>query len=144
MRKFYDSTDIANDVMKSLAARFDNYDFSSIDSLRAFLIHAAEQKVIDEYRKVHAQKRDVNRERPIYGGEDGFYRQLIDGSPTPSQLAVATEEKERLLGAQNGEGQKILEMKFAGHSSSEVARETGLHLRKVERFIESLRGKCRL
>src|SRR5271154_4321440 len=64
MRKIYDSTDIANDVMKSLAAKFHNFDFSSIDGLRAFLIRAAEQKVIDGYRKNHAQKRDLDRDRP--------------------------------------------------------------------------------
>src|SRR5262249_38912242 len=61
MRNLYDSTDIANEVMKSLAAKFNHFDFSSIDGLRAFLIRAAEQKVVDGYRRGHAQKRDIGR-----------------------------------------------------------------------------------
>ena len=45
MRKIYDSTDIANEVMKSLAAKFDHFNFSSVDGLRAFLIRV--QKTVD-------------------------------------------------------------------------------------------------
>src|SRR5579864_5278284 len=62
MRSLYDSADFASDVWKSLAAKFDRFDFPSIDSLLAFLKQAAEQKVIDEYRRRHAQKRDIDLE----------------------------------------------------------------------------------
>src|SRR6185312_12773814 len=65
MRSLYDSTDFASDVMKSVAANFDQLQFPSIDSLMAFLAHVAEQKVIDEYRRRHTLKRDMTRERPI-------------------------------------------------------------------------------
>ena len=143
MRKIYDSTDIANEVMKSLAAKFDHFDFSSIDGLRAFLIRAAEQKVVDGYRRGHAMKRDINRDRALGTvGPMGFEPE--DSSPTPSQVAVATEEVENLLDGQSGVDRTILELKLQGHSNSEVARATGWHLRKVERFLEKLRGTFRL
>src|SRR3954468_23874305 len=80
LRKLYDSTDIANEVMKSLAAKFDNFDFSSIDGLRAFLIRAAEQKVVDGYRRGHAQKRDVTRDRPIHAVDNTPGWEIADGS----------------------------------------------------------------
>jgi len=144
MRKLYDSTDIANEVMKSLAAKFDNFDFSSIDGLRAFLIHAAEQKVVDGYRRGHARKRDVTRDRPIHGGENAVGWEIADESPTASQVAVASEEVENLLEAQSGESRTILELKIQGLSNSEVARETGWHLRKVERFLANLRATLRI
>ncbi len=145
MRRFYDSTDIANEVMKSLAAKFDRFDFSSVDGLRAFLIHAAEQKVIDGHRRGHAQKRDVGRDRPMGGGGDGAVAwELVDGSPTASQVAVATEEEELLLGGQSGEQREVLALKLQGFTNSEVARETGWNLRRVERFLGRLRGTCRL
>ncbi len=51
MRSLFDSTDFASDVMKSLAANAGRLDFPSFDSLMAFLVQVAEQKVIDEYRK---------------------------------------------------------------------------------------------
>ncbi len=144
MRKIYDSTDIANEVMKSLAAKFHHFDFSSIGGLRAYLIHAAEQKVVDGYRRGHAQKRDLGRDRPLAAGDPSGGWDLADDSPTASQLAVASEEQELLLEGQTGPSRTVLELKLQGMSNSEVARETGWHLRKIERFLEKLRGTCRL
>ncbi|WP_435007905.1 RNA polymerase sigma factor [Tundrisphaera lichenicola] len=144
MRKFADSTDIANEVMKSLAAKFNHFDFSSVAGLRAFLIHAAEQKVVDGHRWGHAQKRDFSRDRPLEGGAYANGWELADDSPTASQVAVATEEEENLLEAQSGERRRILELKRDGLTNSEVARETGWKLRRVERFLEKLRGSCRI
>ena len=72
MRSLYDSTDFANDAMENLAANLDQLEFPSVNSLIAFLAQVAEQKVIDEYRRQHTLKRDVTRERPIFGnGPDG-------------------------------------------------------------------------
>jgi len=144
MRKLYDSTDIANEVMKSLAAKFDRFDFSSIDGLRAFLIHAAEQKVADGYRRGLAEKRDMTRDRPLHSGDEAVAWELADVSPTASQVAVASEEEEILLEGHSGEHRRVLELKIEGLSNSDVARETGWKLRKVERFLERLRGTLRL
>src|SRR3954470_17660799 len=65
MRSLYDSMDFASDVIKSLAANLDRLDFPSLGSLIAFLAQAAEQKVIDEYRRRHTLKRDITRERAL-------------------------------------------------------------------------------
>jgi len=35
-------------------------------------------------------------------------------------------------------------LKMQGVSNNEVSKATGWHLRKVERFLERLRGTCRL
>ncbi len=143
MRKIYDSTDIANDVMHSLAAKFDRFDFSSIDGLRAFLVRAAEQKVVDGYRHDYAMKRDIGRNRALAAeGTGGF--EPTDSSPTASQVAVASEEADLLLEGQRGVDRTVLELKLKGHSNSEVSQATGWHLRKIERFLEKLRGTCRL
>ncbi len=143
MRKIYDSTDIANDVMKSLAAKFDHFDFSTIDGLRAFLIRAAEQKVVNGYRRGHAQKRDLDRDRALAANGPGGF-EPTDSSPTASQVAVATEQAEFLLDGRSGVDRTILQLKIEGHSNREVAEATGWHLRKIERFLEKLRGTCRL
>jgi len=143
MRKICDSTDIANDVMKSLAEKFDNFDFSSIDGLTAFLIRAAKQKLVDGHRRGYALKRDLGRDRPLGSHEPGAF-EPTDSSPTASQVAVASEEEGILLASQSGEGRKVLEMKLQGHTNSDVARLTGWHPRRVERFLEKLRGICRL
>ena len=143
LRKIYDSTDIANEVMKSLAAKFHNFDFSSMTGLRAFLIKAAQQKMVDEYRYGHAQKRDLGRDCALHSG--GLQNwEPVDSSPTPSQLAVASEQERILLEQQSGESRTVLELKILGESNKEVARSTGWHIRKVERFLQNLRGTWRI
>src|SRR5262245_3654697 len=140
MRSLYDSTDFASDVMKSLAAQFDQLEFPSIDSLMAFLAHVAEQKVIDEYRRRHTLKRDVTRERPIWPNDAEFGPvQLPSDEPTASQLAVANEFQERLLSRTDDEtGRTIIKLKQLGHSTSDIAEQVGWNIRKVQRFLKDL------
>jgi DNA-directed RNA polymerase specialized sigma24 family protein len=104
---------------------------------------AAKQKMVDEYRHVHAMKRDVNRDRAFPVGDRETW-EPVDSSPTPSQVAVATEEEKILLEGQSGEARTVLELKLRGHSNSEVAQDTGWHIRKIERFLQNLRGTWRL
>jgi RNA polymerase sigma factor (sigma-70 family) len=140
MRSLYDSTDFASDVMKSLAANFDQLQFPSIDSLLAFLAHVAEQKVIDEYRRRHTLKRDITRERPILAGEaDSGPVQLPSDDPTPSQLAQANEAHEQLLSRADEMGRTIIELKHQGYKNVEIADRTGWNIRKVQRYLENLR-----
>jgi RNA polymerase sigma factor (sigma-70 family) len=139
MRSLYDSTDFASDVMKSLAAQFDQLEFPSIDSLMSFLAHVAEQKVIDEYRRRHTLKRDITRERPISASdaETGFV-QLWSGGPTASQLAQANEIHERILAGLDETERTIIELKEQGYSTGDIAERTGWNIRKVQRFLKTL------
>ena len=89
-----------------------------------------------------ALKRDVTRDCALAANGSGGYEPKAC-SPTASQLAVASEEEAILLEGQSGVDRTILELKIQGHSNSDVARATGWHLRKVERFLEKLRGTCR-
>lgn len=144
LRSLYDSTDIANEVMKSLAAKFDRLDVDSIRGLRAYLIRAAESKVADGYRHGHAMKRDIARTQASYPGDDIGQLEVLDRGPTASQIAVATEREENLLKDQEGERRSVVAMKIEGFSNTEVSQSTGWHIRKVERFLERLKGTCRL
>ena len=140
MRSLYDSTDFASDVMKSLAANAGRLDFQSFESLMAFLVRVAEQKVIDEYRKNHAQKRDLDRQRRLSpDGVDGPRPLgLASGDPTASEVAQAGEAQERLMAGQSEPERKAIELKQLGYSNSEIAEETGWHPRKVQRFFKNL------
>src|SRR3954452_8396285 len=62
MRSLYDSTDFVGDVWKSLAEKPEKFDLPTLRELVAFLSTAAERKVIDEHRRLHALKNDVGRE----------------------------------------------------------------------------------
>jgi RNA polymerase sigma factor (sigma-70 family) len=139
MRSLYDSTDFASDVMKSLAANIGQYHFASIESLLAFLAHVAEQKVIDEYRRRHTQKRDITRERAILdGGPDSTPVQVPSDEPTASQLAQANEFQERLLAHRDETERTIIELKQQGYTTADIADRTGWNIRKVQRFLKDL------
>lgn len=138
MRRHIDSTDIANEVINSLAVRFGDFDFDSMGDLRRFVVHAAQQKVVDHYRHVHAQKRDVGRDR-AFVAEDGVTPWEPPGSsPTPSQVAVAVEEERQLLDNQSGDAREVLELRIQGYSNGEVAEKVGWSRRTVERFLQKL------
>jgi len=139
MRSLYDSTDFASDVMKSLAANLNQLTFPTVEHLIAFLIHVAEQKVIDEHRRRHTLKRDVSRERPMYGVEaDAAPVQIESDEPTASQLAQANETEELLLDRQNEVEKAIIQLRREGHDNGAIADRTGWNIRKVQRFLKDL------
>ena len=69
---------------------------------------------------------------------------LVVAEAVAEPVAVASEEEEILLDGQRGENRTVLELKLKGFSNSEVSRSTGWHIRKIERFLEKLRGTWRL
>jgi RNA polymerase sigma factor (sigma-70 family) len=140
MRSLYDSTDFASDVMKSLAAHFDRLEFPSIDSLMAFLAHVAEQKVIDEWRRRNAQKRNWTLERPIWSNDpESGPVQLPSDDPTASQLAQANELQERIQSCTEDETERtIIELKRLGYNTSDIAEQVKWNIRKVQRFLKDL------
>jgi RNA polymerase sigma-70 factor (ECF subfamily) len=140
MRSLYDSTDFVSDVMKSLAANLDRLDFPSLGSLIAFLAQAAEQKVIDEYRRRHTLKRDITRERALVAanGTDVKSLALASADPTASQVAQASEVRERLLAGQDESERTVIELRRMGYTNVEIAEQTGWNIRKVQRFLKEL------
>jgi RNA polymerase sigma-70 factor (ECF subfamily) len=140
MRSLYDSTDFVSDVMKSLAANLDRLDFPSLGSLIAFLAQAAEQKVIDEYRRRHTLKRDITRDRALVAanGTDVMPLALASCDPTASQVAQASEIRERLLAGQDELERTVIELRRLGYTNVEIAERTGWNIRKVQRFLKDL------
>ncbi len=140
MRSLYDSADFASDVMKSLAANAERLDFESFESLVAFLSKVAEQKVIDEYRRVHAQKRDIDREERLESGDEEGDRPIgyASGDPTASQFALAREAQEGLLYGKSGTERRAIQWKEEGYTTEEIASKTGWGKRKVQRFFQAL------
>ncbi len=139
MRSLYDSTDFANDAMENLAANLDQLEFSSVNSLIAFLARVAEQKVIDEYRRQHTLKRDLSRVLPLgVIAADAGPVQLESDEPTASQLAQANETHERLMARDDATERDIIELRNQGYSNSDIAERTGWNIRRVQRFLKDL------
>jgi len=140
LRSVYDSTDFANDAIKILTANVNRLDFPTIDSLLAFLTHVAEQRVLDEYRRMHSKKRDRTRQRPLVTDNQSseFEIPVASPDPTPSQLAQARETHELLMSELDEEKRMIINLRCDGFSNAEVADQTGWHVRRVQRFLKYL------
>ena len=140
MRSLYDSTDFAGDVWKSLVAKADRFDFPTLDHLLRFLAKAAEQKIIDEHRRLHAQKNDVGRERPLEAAtaEGSLGRALASPDPTPSKVAVAGEVLERLRDGCSDVEREVIDLRLRNYPNAEIAPRVGWDLRKVQRFLKDL------
>jgi RNA polymerase sigma factor (sigma-70 family) len=137
MRSLYDSTDFANEAMERLASNPDVLEFPSLGSLVAFLADVAEKKVIDEYRRQHTQKNDVERERPMAEHDSGRFP-LRSDDPSASQLAQANECHERLLASRDDTERVIIELRQQGYNNRDIAEQTGWNIRKVQRFLKDL------
>jgi RNA polymerase sigma factor (sigma-70 family) len=140
MRSRFDSADFVNDVWKSLAAKSDRFDFPTLASLVRFLEDAAQQKFVDEWRRLNTQKRDVGRERRLDGlAGEGIAYEPPSHDPTPSQFVQEHETRQRLLAAGRSEAERrIIELRNLGYSNEEISRETGWSLRAVQRFLKKL------
>ncbi len=140
LRSLYDSTDFAGDVWKSLVAKADRFDFPTLGHLLSFLAKAAEQKVIDEHRRLHARKNDVGRDRPMeLATADGAEpRALASPDPTPSKVAVAGEVLELLRDGCSEVEREVIDLRLRNYPNAEIAPRVGWDLRKVQRFLKDL------
>jgi len=138
MRRYVDSTDIANDVFGELVEKAARFHFETIEEVRAFLYEAAYQRVVDEERRRRTKKRDTTRERPMPVGDDPW--ELSSGEPTPSEIAVGKEEGERISEAAGGETERqVVGLRMSGHNNQEISEVTGWPVRKLQRLVERLR-----
>ena len=138
LRSLYDSTDIASDVWKSLATKNDRFEFDSVDQLMAFLVQAAEQRVIDEYRRMHAQKRREDRKRSINQVDGNLGYEPTAQGATPSQHAQAKEAVKLISSGANPEIEVLLDRKMMGDSNEEAAAYMHWTVRKVQRVLKDL------
>lgn len=140
MASLYDSTDFASAVWQSLLEQLDRFEFQSIEALQHFLVMKAESKVIDEYRKHHAQKRGSGRVGRLEGDgeEPGTGSAAVSKDPTPSQVALGNESWERLRDGADQQRLLVLEMARDGYANVEIAERLGWSLRKVQRELQKL------
>ena len=63
---------------------------------------------------------------------------LASADPTASQVAQASEARERLLAGQDELERSVIEFKRLGYTNVEIAEQTGWNIRKVQRFLKDL------
>lgn len=139
LRPKFDSQDFVQAVWASFFAVLPEREaFDRPEELIAFLADLAQNKVIDAVRqRMMSQKRDINREEPLDPGKASHARR----QPSPSDIAIAREEWQRLLDQQPAHHQRMLEMLRAGHGYLEVARELGVNERTIRRIVGQLASR---
>lgn len=144
MQSKYDSLDFEQMVWASF---FRNpreiRSFKNPDDLFRYLAGVARHKVIQEYRRrLRSQKYDVKREQPLLDS-DAESDPVESMDMTPSQVAMAREEWERLVDGQPKRVQEIIQMRIGGATYVEISEKLGINERTVRRVIDRLTRSSR-
>lgn len=139
LRSHVDSQDFAQDVWASFFRQLpDAGQFDSPDALFGFLTRMARNKVIDEYKRLHRQVRDVERDisHGVFLDKD---ERIDENEPTPSQLIAAEDLVDGLAANDSPESYRIVRMRREGLTDVEIAAREETSTRSVRRVIKHIK-----
>ena len=143
LRAKFDSVDVFQSVCGDVLVAFrqGGMRFTTVAQLRAFLIKATRNRFIDRVRQ---HRTAVRLERPLYldgaGGDAARASAATSPSPQPrpSESAAAEELWDRLLALCPPEHHRLLALRRAGASASEIAARVQIHEGSVRRILREL------
>ncbi len=133
--------DFAQDAWASfLHLPAERYTFKDPKELVSFLVRLAHRKIIDAFRQRQqtAKHNDRDVEELRLPTEDDPGNEPAGPHPTPSQLAIAEEEWQRLLQDLPPKVRMALWMLRQGHSQREIADCLGVPPRMIHRVLQKL------
>ncbi len=135
LRAKFDSVDVVQSVWADVLEGFRQagWRFADANHLRAFLIKATRNRLIDRFRQ-HQRALEVERPLPAGDAED------IPASrqPRPSEIAQADELWQQMLALCPPAHRGLLQLKRQGLPLAEIAARTGLHESSVRRILYDL------
>lgn len=144
LRRVLDTSDVCQSILASFFVRaaMGQYELDQPDQLLKLLARMAHNKVIDQARKHHAERRAVGRVEGMPADE----RDVAGTDPTPSRQVALVEilqkvranlsEDERRLADQRADGREWLEIAAAEGGSPEALRKR--LARAVDRVAQQL------
>ena len=123
LNRAFDSVDVTQSVFTSffLRAAIGEYELERPDQLARLLVTMARNRLVSRARRERRQVRDVRR----LASEPGVLEQVVDGQPSPSEIASRKELLDLLKKALTDEELQILDLRTAGLSWDEVATRLG-------------------
>jgi RNA polymerase sigma factor (sigma-70 family) len=138
LRSQYDSADLQQAVWASFfAISVDRRVFQGPDELVDFLCGIAANKAVQLFRqRMQTRRRNINRELPL--AEVDPIHEADVRQRTPSQLALAGEDWQRLLQEQSPVVREMLGLLREGYSYREIGARVGLHPKAIQRHLRRL------
>ncbi len=93
IREYESTSDLVQSVCRQVLETAPEFEFRGEPEFRAWLFTAASNKIRERARALGAKKRD--RDREVHG-DDGVLEAYGAILPTPSQIAIGHEQRERL------------------------------------------------
>lgn len=137
MRVLYNTDDCLQSVWGSVFADPDRLDrIESPQHLTKYLAKIAANKLIDEDRRLRAQKNDIYRECALPGSDTADRFGLANDDPTPSQQVANEDEFQERTKELPTRQRTVLELNRQGYTSEEIAEQTEYSGRGIRRIIE--------
>ena len=135
-----DPEDVLQSAFRTFFTRVrnDQFTFEHEDDLFKLLIRLTVHKTLRQIAFHRAAKR--NPEVEAGHGSDAYemLQQLAADGPTPEVEISLIDEFERFLKELPEFDRKVLELRLAGHSTTEIAEQLGSYDRKIRRVIERI------
>ena len=131
LRSKLDSMDILQSVWADLLDSFRDarWHFDDRRHLKAFLVRAAKNRLIDRQRQY---RRVLGSEQPLAGSPSA---DVEANDPRPSEVAQGRELWERILAQCSPPHREILNLRRQGFSLEEIAERTGFHKGSIRRIL---------
>lgn len=123
LRRVVDSLDICQSVFAKFFVQLSAgaIELDNPQQLRALLLTMARNRLYDEVRREHAERRDARRARSDSATLDA----VGDSADSPSQIVAADELLGAVRAQLSAEDQYLIDQKFSGRQWSELAQELG-------------------
>jgi RNA polymerase sigma factor (sigma-70 family) len=140
LRSKFDSSDFVQAVWASFfALQPREFRFDSPEELVGFLVNLARNKVVDTVRqRLASLKYDVHREQSLDDSRAVRREEIVAHQPTPSQIAVAKEQWDRLLQQTPAHHRQILDLLRQGNTHLEIAHKLGMDEKTIRRLIRRI------
>jgi RNA polymerase sigma-70 factor (ECF subfamily) len=135
LRAKLDSMDLVQSVWVDVLVGFrrGHWHFADRTQLRAFLVRAAKNRLIDRCRQ---HRRALERERPLADARPESLPGTTD--PRPSEIVRGQELWEEMVRVCPPAHRELLRLKRQGLTLAEIAERTGLHEGSVRRILYTL------
>ncbi len=145
LRGQLDSGDLIQSLFRSLLTAPEGRatGFEDAGRFRGYLAGMVRLKVLEQYRHRTRRKYDLKREEGLYvrRGDRDEPRPLSAAGPSPSQVALAAEQLDRLCAGGDDRLVAIVGLRREGLTFDQIAERLGVSDRTVRRELEALRAR---